>query len=90
MDLKLASDLAWFCKTEKGGNTADVPMEFCFVHGALAAAYEAWGKGGDTAACLAEATVRLMGLARMCRADLDSAVEAWLAAAVTAGRVPPP
>jgi hypothetical protein len=77
-----AQDRVWANKLAHRFNVTDVPLEFCLLSGEVAEAFDAWRKGRseELAGELADIAIFLLGLAEMTGADLQSAVEAKLAA----------
>jgi hypothetical protein len=76
-----AQDRAWANKLAKRFNVTDVPLEFGLLVEEVGEAFSAWRKDrpslGDE---LADVAIFLLGLAEMTGVDLQSAVEAKLAA----------
>jgi hypothetical protein len=66
MDIRSAQTLAWANKVAKGFSTTDVPLEFCFLQGGIAEAFDAWHTGReDVGEELADVAIYLLGLAEM-------------------------
>jgi hypothetical protein len=78
---RTAQDRAWANKLAKRFNVTDVPLEFGLLVEEVGEAFSAWRKDrpslGDE---LADVAIFLLGLAEMTGVDLQSAVEAKLAA----------
>jgi NTP pyrophosphatase (non-canonical NTP hydrolase) len=71
---------AWKNKLDKGFNTTDVPLEFCYLSAEVAEAFDAWRKGrADLGEELADIALFLMSLAEMNGVDLQAEVERKLA-----------
>jgi NTP pyrophosphatase (non-canonical NTP hydrolase) len=79
-DLRAIQAAAWKNKLDKGFNTTDVPLEFCYLSAEVAEAFDAWRKGrSDLGEELADVGLFLVSLAEMNGIDLQTAVEAKLA-----------
>lgn len=71
---------AWKNKLDKGFNTTDVPLEFCYLNAEAAEAFDAWRKGrDDLGEELADVALFLVSLAEMNGVDLQAEVERKLA-----------
>jgi NTP pyrophosphatase (non-canonical NTP hydrolase) len=71
---------AWKNKLDKGFNTTDVPLEFCYLQAEVAEAFDAWRKGrDDLGEELADVALFLVALAEMTGVDLQAEVERKLA-----------
>lgn len=80
MDFTAAQQAAWTNKLAKGFNTTDVPIEFCYLQGELAEAFEAWRhQSPELGEELADVAIYLLSLAEMTGVDLGTEVERKLA-----------
>ena len=62
-------------KKAKGFNIKDVPLEFCFIQGELAEAFESWRKKEDQLGEeLADVVIYLFGLAEILKIDLGKEI----------------
>lgn len=64
-------------KVDKGFNLTNIPQEFCYLHGEVTEAFEAWlkEKGKDKIALeLADVTIFALGIAQMLGVSLEKAV----------------
>jgi hypothetical protein len=88
MDIRSGQELNWENKVAKRLNTTDIPLEFCLLQKEISEAFDAWRMGhANLGEELADATIRLFGLAGMTNVELQAQVEAKLAK--NAARVPP-
>ena len=63
-------------KIAKGFNVTDIPLEFCYLQGELAEAFEAWNKKRDTVGEeLADVAIYLLGLSEILGVDLQAEIE---------------
>lgn len=75
MNIRDAQHLAWANKLNKGFNTTDVPLEFCFLQREAGEAFDAWRKGlPDLDEELADVVLFAVSLAEMTGIDLQDAV----------------
>lgn len=80
MNIRNVQRLAWANKLDKGFNTTDVPLEFCFLQREAGEAFDAWRKGlPDLDEELADVVLFAVALAEMTGIDLQDAVERKLA-----------
>ena len=64
-------------KLAKDFNVTDVPLEFCYLSGEVAEAFEAYRKDLPTIGEeLADIAIYLLGLAEILSVDLESAIDA--------------
>ena len=76
MDMKEMQKKIYENKVNKGFNVTDIPMEFCYIYGEVAEAYEAWRKHEDTVGEeLADVAIYLLGLAEILGVDLQHEIE---------------
>lgn len=62
-------------KKSKGFNIKNVPLEFCFIQGELAEAFETWRKKkGNLGEELADVAIYLFGLASILKIDLGKEI----------------
>lgn len=62
-------------KVAKGFNTSDIYMEFCYAHGELSEAFEAYAKKrGNVGEELADVAIYLLGLAEILGIDLEDEI----------------
>jgi hypothetical protein len=67
---------AWKNKLDKGLNTTNIPLEFCYLNAEVAEAFGAWRKGhADLGEELADVALFLVALAEMNGFDLQTEVE---------------
>jgi MazG-like family len=67
-------------KVAKDFNVTDVPLEFCYLSGEVAEAFEAYRKDLATIGEeLADIAIYLLGLAEILHIDLESAIDAKMA-----------
>lgn len=67
-------------KVAKGFNTTDVPLEFCYLSGEIAEAFDAWRKDLPTVGEeLADVAIYLLGLAEILHIDLEAEMRAKMA-----------
>lgn len=63
-------------KLDHGFNVTDVNLEFCYLYGEMAEAYEAWRKKKDSLGEeLADVAIYLMGPAEILKVDLKGEIE---------------
>lgn len=80
MDIRSAQKLTWENKLAKGFNVTNVPLEFCFLQGEAAEAFDAWRKAHENLdEELADVVLYALSLAEMNGIDLQAAVEGKLA-----------
>lgn len=78
--IRAVQGAAWRNKLDKGFNTTDVPLEFCYLHAEVAEAFDAWRRGRpDLGDELADIALFLVSLAEMNGIDLQTAVQRKLA-----------
>lgn len=76
MDMKEMQKKIYENKVNKGFNVTDIPMEFCYIYGEMAEAYEAWRKHYDTVGEeLADVAIYLLGLSEILGVDLQQEIE---------------
>ena len=64
-------------KVAKEFNVTDVPLEFCYLSGEVAEAFEAYRQGLPTIGEeLADIAIYLLGLAEILHVDLETAIDA--------------
>ena len=74
-DLKALQKAIYQNKLDKGFNVTDIYMEFCFMHGELAEAFEAYAKHkDDLGEELADVAIYLLGLAEILGIDLEAEI----------------
>jgi NTP pyrophosphatase (non-canonical NTP hydrolase) len=74
-DLKDIQKLIYNNKIEKGFNVTNVELEFCYTHGELAEAFEAYRKGlPSVGEELADVAIYLYGIAEILGVDLDDEI----------------
>lgn len=64
-------------KVDKKFNLTNIPQEFCYLHGEVSEAYDAWHKQKGTEEIsmeLADVAIFTLGLAEMLNIDLESAL----------------
>ena len=64
-------------KVDKHFNLTNIPQEFCYLHGEVSEAFDAWSKKMDTEAIsleLADVAIFTLGLAEMLGIDLEAAL----------------
>ena len=72
IDLKQLQGRIYQNKVQKGFNVTDVYREFCYIHGELAEACEAYmQKRDDVGEELADVAIYLLGLAEILGVDLE-------------------
>ncbi|MFA5062347.1 MAG: MazG-like family protein [Patescibacteria group bacterium] len=72
LDLKQLQAEVLENKKNKGFNTTDIPLEFCFLNNEVTEAFEAWLKKKDNLGEeLADITIYLLGLAEIFNLDLE-------------------
>jgi len=80
MDIRSGQELVWENKLAKRFNITDIPLEFCLLQVEIAEAFHEWRKGGtNIGEELADAAIKLLGLAGMTGVDLQAEIEAKLA-----------
>ncbi len=76
MDLDEVQKEVWQNKLNKGFNTTNVQMEFCYLYGEVAEAYDAFlKKKADLGLELADIAIYLMGLSNMLGFSLKEQIE---------------
>lgn len=76
MDLSEMQKKVYQNKIDKGFNVTDVPMEFCYLYGEVAEAYDAYLKGkSDLGEELADVAIYLLGLSEILGFDLKEQIE---------------
>lgn len=76
MDLSEMQKKVYQNKLDKGFNVKDVPMEFCYLYGEVAEAYDAYLKGKeDLGEELADVAIYLLGLSEILGFDLKEQIE---------------
>lgn len=76
MDLSEMQKKVYQNKLDKGFNVTDVPMEFCYLYGEVAEAYDAYLKGkSDLGEELADVAIYLLGLSEILGFDLKEQIE---------------
>lgn len=76
MDLDEMQKEIWDNKLKKGFNTTNVQMEFCYLYGEVAEAYDAYlKKHQDLGLELADIAIYLMGLSNMLGFSLKEQIE---------------
>ena len=76
MDLDEVQKEVWQNKLNKGFNTTNVQMEFCYLYGEIAEAYDAFlKKKADLGLELADIAIYLMGLSNMLGFSLKEQIE---------------
>lgn len=76
MDLTQMQKEVYQNKLNKGFNVTDVPMEFCYLYGEIAEAYDAYLKGkDDLGEELADVAIYLLGLSEILGYDLKEQIE---------------
>ncbi|MCI8330562.1 MAG: hypothetical protein HFE04_00500 [Bacilli bacterium] len=76
MNIKEMQKLAYDNKVKKGFNIDNIEMEFCYLYGEIAEAYEAYlRKKEDLGEELADVTIYLMGLSEILGIDLQKEIE---------------
>lgn len=79
-DIRAVQAATWRNKLDKGFNTTDVPLEFCYLSAEVAEAFDAWRKGrDDLGEELADVAIFLVSIAEMNGVDLQAQVEQKLA-----------
>lgn len=74
-DLKDIQKLIFNNKLEKGFNTTNVELEFCYIHGELAEAFEAYRKKlPSVGEELADVAIYLYGIAEILGVDLEEEI----------------
>lgn len=62
-------------KVAKGFNVTDIPLEFTYLHGEVAEAFEAWRKKkDDLPEELADVAIYLLGMAEILGIDLEAEI----------------
>jgi NTP pyrophosphatase (non-canonical NTP hydrolase) len=80
MKISEAQKAAYQNKLDKGFNVTNVDMEFCFLYGELAEAYDVYSKKKDgIGEELADVAIYLLGLAEILGVDLEREVVAKMA-----------
>lgn len=75
MEIRIAQQLAWKNKIDKGFNITDVPLDFCLLQGEIAEAFNAWRRDRDDfGEELADIALFLFSLAEMNGVDLQTAI----------------
>jgi len=74
IDLKALQERAYRNKVAKGFNVTDIYMEFCYMHGELTEACEAYMKKGDVGEELADVAIYMLGLAEILGVDLEQEI----------------
>ncbi len=76
MNIKEMQKLAYDNKVKKGFNIDNIEMEFCYLYGEIAEAYEAYlRKKEDLGEELADVAIYLMGLSEILGIDLQKEIE---------------
>lgn len=76
MDLSEMQKKVYQNKLDKKFNVTDVPMEFCYLYGEVAEAYDAYLKGkSDLGEELADVAIYLLGLSEILGFDLKEQIE---------------
>lgn len=76
MDLTQMQKKIYQNKLNKGFNVTNIPMEFCYLYGEVAEAYEAYLKGKkDLGEELADVAIYLLGLSEILGYDLKEQIE---------------
>ena len=76
MDLNEMQKAIWQNKVNKGFNTTDVNLEFCYIMGELGEAHNAYlKKKDDLGEELADVAIYLMGLSQMLGKNLKQEIE---------------
>ena len=76
MNIKEIQKLAYDNKVKKGFNIDNIEMEFCYLYGEIAEAYEAYlRKKEDLGEELADVAIYLMGLSEILGIDLQKEIE---------------
>lgn len=76
MDLSEMQKKVYQNKIDKGFNVTDVPMEFCYLYGEVAEAYDAYLKRkSDLGEELADVAIYLLGLSEILGFDLKEQIE---------------
>jgi len=74
-DLKQLQRRIYENKINKGFNVTDICMEFCYLHGELAEAFDAYSKGGGgLGGELADVAIYLLGLSEILGIDLETEI----------------
>lgn len=74
-DLKQLQKKIYDNKVAKGFNVSDIYMEFCYTHGELSEAFEAYAKNkDDLGEELADVAIYLLGLAEILGMDLGKEI----------------
>ena len=75
IDLKELQKEVFQNKINKGFNTTDINMEFCYTYGELGEAYSAWlKKKDDLGEELADVVIFTMGIAEMLGINLEEEI----------------
>jgi len=75
VDLKQLQKRIYDNKVAKGFNISDIYMEFCYAHGELSEAFEAYAKKkDDVGEELADVAIYLLGLAEILGIDLEKEI----------------
>ena len=75
MDLKEMQKKVYENKIKHGFNVTDVPMEFCYLYGEVAEAYDAYHKNKeDLGSELADIGIYLLGLSEILGYDLHDEI----------------
>lgn len=76
MNMQEMQKVVYQNKLDKGFNVTDISMEFCYLHGELSEAYDAWlKKRGTVGEELADVAIYLLGLSEILGIDLQSEIE---------------
>ncbi len=76
MDLTEMQKAAYQNKVNHGFNITDIPMEFCYLYGEVAEAYDAYlKKKDDLGEELADVAIYLLGLSEILGVDLKAEIE---------------
>lgn len=76
MDMKTMQKNIYQNKVDKGFNVTDINMEFCFLYGEVAEAYEAWMRQKDSVGEeLADVAIYLLGLSEILGINLAEEIE---------------
>ncbi|MCL2204714.1 MAG: hypothetical protein FWB88_12330 [Defluviitaleaceae bacterium] len=74
-DLKVLQRRVYENKLRQGFNVTDIYMEFCYTHGELSEAFEAYAKNKpDLGEELADVAIYLLGLAEILGIDLGAEI----------------
>lgn len=76
MDLEALQKRVYQNKLKHGFNVTDIPLEFCFLSGEVAEAFDAWRKKkADLGEELADIALYVLGLAEILHIDLGRELE---------------